>query len=291
MLVFICNSYDKGKEIASIMKRRHQFKTCAVEAEWGNQSLDESSDGVWLSLNHHKPGGIQPSMVWEINYPKIKAFILSHLDADSLFGIGWVSGFFPNTKVMKEISTIIGEIDRNGIHNVDIPNKYLNHINCIFQIVDEAKFKINKLKYKNTCNATSIIRKAINTILDIINSKIVLEKRSKYLSDLPRSKPDTILADGRIHLFNNKRVNNFKDSSHDFIVLFNRTISVFGRSDEITKKYFPEGLPDYLKTHFEMSGGHFSAAGSGRREGIEKIDFDRFLESFTDRVKRVGEKL
>lgn len=293
MLVFICNTYERAKEISEVMETRHQFKTCAVEAEWGDKSLDTKDKGVYLALNHHSSDGIQPSMVFKTDYQKMRVFIASHIDTDTLFGIGWVSGLFPNTDLMKEISELVGNIDNNGIHNVVIPDHLKNYINCILQIISETKFKLGKLKYKETCNATRIVKKSILNICNIVTSKHILEKRSRYLDNavIEIPKPITILADGKIQIFN-KRINNFKDGNHDFIIIYNKGISVFGRNDEITKKYFPHGLAVFLQSFFESAGGHFSAAGAMRRTEIGYEEFKLFRNEFSKIVsKRIRGKM
>ena len=287
MLVFICNSYLRAKEISEVMENRHQFKTCAVEAEWGTESLDTKDKGVYLALNHHCKDGIQPSMVFKTDFKKMRVFITSHIDTDTLFGIGWVSGLFPNNDLMKEISELVGNIDNKGIHNVEIPKHLENYINCILQIISETKFKLGKMKYKETCNATHIIKKSILTICNIVTSKHILEKRVKYLNNavIEIPKPITILADGKIQVFN-KRINNFKNGDHDFIIIYNKGISVFGRDDDITKKYFPRGLPNFLESYFSAAGGHFSAAGTARRTEIGYEEFKKFRNDFSKIVSK-----
>ena len=288
MLVLICSDITHAANSAQKLFTEHNIVSCAVEAEYKTVELDESYEGVGYSLNHHKKDGIQPSMVFKRGFKIYSSFIISHIDADTIFGIGWVSGLFStNDEKLKSLSELIAKVDKNGIHNVSIPRELEKELQVIFSIVAEAKNKLSFLKYKYKYNITNIIKKAIMKIRDHIRDPKIMEKRYKLIkANLETIKLDKIYSTEKIHVFRN-RMNDFLYGKHKFIINYSRGIVVYGRNDKITSEYFPKGLPTFIREFFGEAGGHFSAAGTNRNQRISNDDFNKFIEAFKLRIDNI----
>lgn len=291
MLVLICSDLKHAADSAKKLYTEHNIVSCAVEAEYKTTELNETYEGIGLALNHHLANGIQPSKIYEHKFNIYSSFIISHIDADTIFGIGWVSGIFPlNNEKFKRLSNLISEVDSSGIHNTSIPQDLVKELQVVFSIVAEAKNKLSQLKYNYKYNITGIVKKAMLKIKDHILDEKLLEKRYKLIKDNLELIPlDKDYSTDKIHVFRNK-MNDFLYGKHKFIINYSRSIVVYGRSDKITATYFPKGLPNFLREFFPGAGGHFSAAGAGRNKRISKDEFDNFIEAFKLRIDTVDKK-
>ena len=302
MTVFISSNIITSRKIASKFNS-YGMKCIVVEVEYGDESLTSADVGVEDYYNHHHigPDAKQPCLAYKyiselINEDTKQNFIISHIDADTIFGIGWLSGLFKLTdkdsyQKLKNISDIISHNDLNGSHNlpVDLIEKYNVHkeLEVIKSFVIHAKKSIQKVKYKNFYNCSSIIYKTILNIIRIMSNREDLESRyNKIQHSLSKNQRENIQLPGsneKVRIYS-KKVNDFNDGTHEFIIIKYAGISVFGRNNEIVKKYFPEGLNNFIRTFFEFGGGHFAAAGGGRQKIIDKKEFDNFLEKFLERI-------
>lgn len=295
MIVTIVSDYETSLKVAKRL-HSHNVDSVGVEIEFGSKSATIKDVGYVDIFNHHSTtkNPKQPSLAFnETN--KYESFIISHIDADTIFGIGWLSGYFDksNSKLL-EISTIISEIDNNGIHKIDqtLIDKYAKELEVIFSVVSEAKAKLNKLRYSGFYNCTPIVKKTILKIIDHIQNQDLLDKKysliKTYKGNINASQ--YIMLKHKHYQVFSKKINNFKEDNHSFIVIYNTSISVFGRDFSTTLKYFPEGLPEFLEKIIPGSGGHFSAVGSPRAKNVSSSQFSEFIKRFTRRINAVSKR-
>lgn len=295
MIVTIVSDYSISLKVAERLYK-HNIESVGIEIEFGSESATINDVGYIDIFNHHSntENPKQPSLAF--NETKIyESFIISHIDADTIFGIGWLSGYFDKSNTtLLEISKIISQIDNLGIHQVDknILNKYSKELEVIFSVVSEAKTKLNKLRYSGFYNCTPIIKKTILKIIDHISDTILLEKKYSLIRSYKNSRDtkEYLVSKNKDYYIFKKKLNNFNDDTHNFIIIYNTSISVYGRDFSTTLKYFPEGLPEFLNGIFPGSGGHFSAVGSPRAKNISKSQFENFIISFNERIKQVSKK-
>lgn len=285
MLVLICSDFNIGIESAKKLYEEHNILSCAVETEYNVGELNEEYTGIGLALNHHKKSGIQPSLVYKENFKNYSSFIISHIDADTIFGIAWVSGlFYRGNKKLEALSEIVAEIDRVGLQNANIPEELKKEATIVSSIASEAKNKLSELKYKKKYVVTNIVKKAIIKIRNHIQNPVLLNKKYNMIMKNHKTlEPDEKLSNNKVHVFRSRK-NNFLQDKHKFIINYNRGISIFGRNDKITSVYFPKGLPYFLNTFFKGSGGHFSSAGTKRNTKIPEEKFLEFLEVFKNKI-------
>ncbi len=94
----------------------------AIETEYGDRVLDNTSSNVVLSLNHH--GDLQENLPPAMAFKSIPTltrydnFIISHIDLDVLFGILWTAGWLKKTRVTTSLSEIVAHADLEGFHKV-----------------------------------------------------------------------------------------------------------------------------------------------------------------------------
>ena len=274
MIAIISNSYEVSKKIVEKLYTEHNQTFCAIEADYGNSTIDTNCIGVDSYYSHHDSedsNSIQPSLTY--NEPNNKRnFIISHIDADTIFGIGWLSGIFVKTDKLVEISNMIAQMDSMGFHNMDqiMLEKYKKEYEVIMSFISHAKKTIQKTKYKRYYNCTPIIMKTLFNICGVLYNEFTLNSRySKIIKSRETLKVNDKLkeSDKDIHIFRKKK-NNFNEDTHYFIVIWNISLSVYGRDTATVSKYIPEGLPKFLNKLFPGSGGHFNAAGTPRNKKI-----------------------
>lgn len=306
MLVFIASNYEVAKKLTEVVpKKIPNITFCGIEAEWGSRELDESIPNITKVFNHHGNNiNIPAALAYKELYLDNQSgftrnyysenFIISHLDADTIFGIGWVSGFFSYTKEMIDLSNLIAEIDIKGYHNTNIPEEYTVKFEVIKSIISHAKNSLKKVKFKNYYNCTPIIIKALNKICTILGNNYLLNKRYDLIMKEKSSNLFTIVklpeSDDKVHIYN-KRINDFSDGEHLFLIIWNITLSIYGRDNDIVKKYIPEGLPNFLNNIMPGSGGQFSAAGTKRKRPIKREDYLKIVKELKlkiDEVERNG---
>lgn len=299
LVVFIASNYDVAKRLVyAAPKAIPNISFCGIEVEWGNKQLDTNIPGIDMVLNHHGDNENTPaSLVYKKIYDEntiqnyhSENFIISHLDADTIFGIGWVSGFFNYNKEMIDLSNLIAEMDIKGYHNLDIPEEYIVKFEVVMSIVSHAKNSLKKVKFKNYYNCTPIILKTLNKICTVLGNNFLLNKRYNLIMKEKISKvilaPRLSESDNEIHIYD-RRINDFSDGDHSFIIIWNITLSIYGRNDEIVKKYIPEGLPTFLSNIMPGSGGQFSAAGTKRKKPIKREDYLKIIRELKLRINEV----
>lgn len=295
MIVNIVSDYETSLRVAKRL-HNHKVNSVGIEIEFGSKSATINDVGYVDIFNHHSNtiNPKQPSLAFT-DSNIYESFIISHIDADTIFGIGWLSGYFDkNNETLVELSNIISLIDNVGIHKVkqSILDKYPKELEVIFSVVNEAKAKLNKLRYSGFYNCTPIVKKTILKILDHIQNKELLDKKysliRNYKNDI-KSSDYLIRKTEKYHIFN-KKINNFKEDKHSFIIIYNTSISIYGRDFSTTLKYFPEGLPEFLEKIIPGSGGHFSAVGSPRAKNINQAQFENVVKLFDQRLKMVSKE-
>lgn len=293
MIVFIAANYPVAKSLTENMFNKFNLGFCAIEAEYGNGKLSELDTGVVAAYNHHKVDSsyFQPCLAFQDETIAYKNFMISHIDIDTILGIGWLSGMFHSTcqgtfDKLKEISIIASINDNFGFHSVPALqiDKYRKEWDVISSYVAHAKKVINKTKFVNYYNCSSIILKTIKNILKALTHKDILDAKhkqinfsSKDIQELPES--------CSIVKFYTKKINDFESGSHNFICVNDYTISLYGRSSSITRKYFPEGLNVFLDSIIPGSGGHFNAAGTPRKMRVTKKDYDQVSSEIKKRIE------
>lgn len=295
MVVFISSNINTSRKIA---KKLSGFgKSCtAIEVEYGNESLTSKDEGVDSYYNHHTPGpdAKQPCLAYtETSNLNKENFIISHVDADTIFGIGWVSGIFPKNEMLIAMAQIISIMDIEGSHKIpkELSSKYFKEWEVLKSFISHAKKSISKVKYQNYYNCSSIIYSTLMNIVRMVHDPKSVEDRYKRLSNADMNSKAILnpLSNDNVHIYD-KKCNDFSESNHNFIIIKNKTISVFGRDKEQVKKYFPEGLNNFLAEHFNGAGGHFASAGTSRLEAIQNPNFLKFLNAFNRRIESCSVK-
>ena len=294
MIAIISNSYDISKKIIEKLYIEHKQSFCAIEADYGNQIIDTNCIGVDSYYSHHKidENFSQPSLAFQDENRNKRNFIISHIDADTIFGIGWLSGIFIKTDKLMEISIMISQMDSFGYHNIDkkLLSKYEKEYEVIMSFISHAKKTIQKAKYKRYYNCTPIIMKTLFNICGILNNDHNLNFRySKIVKSRESIKENIKLkeSDQNIHVFKKKK-NDFNDGNHSFIVIWNVSLSIYGRDTETIAKYIPEGLPKFLNKYFPGSGGHFNAAGTPRNKKVSVLDYKLLINELKKRIAGGG---
>ena len=301
MICIICSDYDIAKKV--IKKTREKINNitfCGIEVEWGNTSLTEKDEGTNKVFNHHNDNNLLPpclaykELYTEENNIKFNEnyfnFIISHIDADTLFGIGWASGIFKPTKLFKDLAKIISQMDLKGYHNIDkkLMDKYIKEFEVTMAIINHVKNSIKKIKFQNYYNCSSLIIKALFKISDILNDNDQINKRYNLImkEKLSNNKENILFpeSDDNIHIYS-KKINDFNKGKHSFIISYNYSLSIYGRDEETVKKYIPEGLPIFLSKLVPDSGGQFSAAGTKRKIKVSKIMFKKIVYELKQRIK------
>lgn len=299
MIVFISSNFEVAKKLCDkVPKKIPGLEFCGIEAEWGNNELTEEMEGVSKVFNHHGkneniPAALAFEKIYFGNYRTYSSeyFIISHIDVDTIFGIGWVSGIFPLTKKLMDLSRIFASLDINGYHNLKIDENYKKEFTVIMGIVSHAKKLLKKVKFQNYYNCTPIILKTLVKINSLINNEKLLNERYNIIlkeENLNKSYENLLLkeSDNNIHIFN-KKINDFNNDKHSFIVSWNLSLSIYGRDKETVKKYIPEGLPEFLNKISPESGGQFTAAGTKRKKEIPKSIYLKIINELKIRISMV----
>lgn len=300
MICMISSNYETALDLLTkFTEKVPDIKFCGVEAEWGNESLTNDLKGISKVFNHHNNIDEPPSLafrkIYYENYQTYKCenFIISHIDADTIFGIGWISGIFKPTEKFKQLSLLFASMDINGFHNIcpELKEKYFKEFEVIMGIINHAKTSLKKVRYRNHYNCTTIIMKTLFKICDVLTHEHLLDKRLTLIrKEFAKNKEQEILlkdSDSNIHIFN-KKVNDFNKSNHMFIVVWNVSLSIYGRDKDIVSRYIPEGLPEFLNKLSPGSGGQFSAAGTPRRKGIPTSLYKTIINELKSRIDQVN---
>ena len=300
------------KEIKGACEEAQKLgNVCAVEVEYGDEELSpENCDAVILALNHHGPraNNTPPSeaplipeakkFLDEENY--FDNFIVSHIDADTILGIMWMSGIMKNTEIAMEISKIVSEVDIKGFHYYEenlhnnLPDYIKYRYLAIGQLISKTKFEDNS---KNTVDVSRIVHKLILKVKDIIvegpsQEKINsinnwLETKHEVAKQALVTNIPGVMNVYKSDIFLNNAYCLEPGNCVDIIVQYNTgnfSIVISAKDEEIAQRYFGEnGVIEPLKKFFgDKAGGRKGIGGSPRDHKYKP----EILESFVSFLNR-----
>jgi len=296
--VILCKSYTAAKEAA-----KKYAPVCAVETEYGDEALTEINEGCELALVHHGKFSSNkcPSERWDL-FDRLKKgydnFVVSHIDADTLFGILWASKILHPTKITKRLGELVALQDLNGFHYMEanvlpkLDKKIKNQFLAIGYVINSFKFdtsrEVNDISHE--------IHKLCLKIKDIIcdgPSGELISKMQEWLENRAILAREALVETGENYrLFSGKEFylsNYYLDGKLvDVIVQYNthfksialavtnekKAIELFGEKGVITplQEYFGNG-----------AGGHIAIGGSPREENYSfeiALGFVEYLKEF-----------
>ena len=293
--VILCKNYNKSKEIAK------EIAPCgAIECEYGEDTIDENTEGVKVAMYHHgqhsdKPA---PSVRWDVFEELDRGldnFIISHIDLDTIIGIMWASKILRPTNIAKEIGRLAELQDLNGFHYIEreILHKLKPTIKYRFlgagYILSNISMEDNG---EDVIDVSRIVHKSILKIKDIIIEGVSPELKEKIDFWLQNKKEEA-----RKNLKYENQVLNFYVSDKNLSSAYcteegvckdinlqyntsNNSITLAVFNEEIAKDYFgEEGVLKPLKDFFgEKAGGRISIGGGPRDKKLTLQHANAFLE-------------
>lgn len=307
MRIVVAKDLEEAKKLA----RQHRGKyVISIEAEWGDLALEEPN--VDLSLNHHGPRsnnicpaevGIKRPYLIDNFKDKDKAYIISHLDADTIFGIMWLEGYLnPKDDTAKKLSEIVAYSDKNGYHkaaieyehlkNTDIGRKWLT-IGYLFSRNNKVKTGDITTIFKNIVDATKIIIES----KDIASSVIYQEAYYWNSKKTKNAKDSLVFVNDDMLVFKGKHFycdnyNLFNEPKKVIIQYNTNTNSVLLSAydkDTAVDLFGKKGVAGMLQDFFgDEAGGHTAIGGSPRNKYISEKDFDNFVQYIEKVIKDRG---
>jgi len=296
--IIVASSLEEATEIAN--KYKGTFNVVAIEAEWGDLALEEPY--VDLSINHHgaranNPCPAEIGLERDVNYHnKNNVYILSHLDADTLFGIMWVEGMLNKNTETRNLCEIIAFSDKKGYHKAkdkyrDIKNTNLGRKWLTLGYLFSRNTKVSPGDV--TDKVRLILEAAVKIIEhDSVKDLTIYKEASKWSSKKQKNVLEALDYEGeKILGFVGKLFycDNYSllDKTREFIVQYDTQLQtiLFSSIDEATaKKYFGEkGVVSVLQEYFgDEAGGHVAIGGSPRNKKLsqkEYVDFINFVET------------
>jgi len=297
--VIVAKDSIEAKEIAKKYKNSNT-KVVAVEAEWGDEALEEPL--VDLSLNHHGSRhtnpcpaeiGLKKPEVLEEYFQENTVYIVSHLDADTIMGIMWLEQKITKTPEVVTLSEMIAFSDKNGYHiaeehysnlkDTDIYRKWL-----AMGYVFSRNSKTHPGDVTNRVNGIvyAITKIIANTnIKNMVVYKEAFEWKNRKITSAKSAlvfKSDKLLGfSGKLFYCDN--YNLLEDGKRDFIVQYdieNKNILLAAYNKEIAIKTFgKKGVVGVLQDFFgDKAGGHIGIGGTPRNHKYTYSDFQEFLE-------------
>ena len=291
--VTLCKKYEDAINIAKEMS-----PCCAVECEYGDDTIDENIDGVELAFYHHgkhsdKPA---PSLRWDV-YDQLEKgfdnFIISHIDLDTIMGIMWASKILRPTSIAKEIGKLAAIQDLNGFHFIE--KEYLPKMSPTLKYrFIGAGYILSNLNIEdngeNIVDVSRVVHKSILKIKDIIIEGVSEELKNKIDNWLVKKQEDAREAiefenDSLRFYISDKNLNSaycIDKKCVDIILQYNESnnaISLSAFNEEIAKKYFGEnGVLTPLKDFFgDKAGGRISIGGGPRDKKLNIEHAKHFL--------------
>jgi len=301
--VIVAQNLKAAKEIAT--KYKGKFNLVAVEAEWGDEALEEPL--VDLSLNHHGcrannpcPAeiGIKKPEVLEDKYKGNTVYIVSHLDADTIMGIMWIENILETSKEISKLAEMVAYSDKNGFHNAQ--NYYQN-------LKDTDLYKkwlaMGYVFSRNSKTSPGELTNKINGIIYAINNiikntniadTVVYNEANEWNKNISKSAKkalvytsDNILGfSGKLFYCNNY---NLLENKRDIIVQYdtehkNIILAVFDKN--VAVDYFGEkGVVSLLQEFFgDKAGGHTTIGGSPRNKKYKQEDFLKFIKFVESKI-------
>lgn len=288
---YLYKNCENAKEKINTIKDQ---EIVTIECEWGDKELKGH-----LSLSHHgtRQNNLAPSVFFKSgNYKQVNnpAFILSHIDADSVFGAMWVLGILDkNNPLHIQISEMVAQADVYGPHTVkedlsnDVFRKWItigwivnrnNTFECgditekfkeiLFMIGDVLESDIKKHPfYIEAYEWFTKIRK---------NAAQYIDYKTKYLTGF--ISPKFMLSNY-----------NLTGIVKPFLIQFHtqtKRITVSAINEKVAKHVFGEGgLVTFMQEIFgEDAGGKVSIAGSPKDRKLTIKDYNRVKKIFRDKI-------
>lgn len=280
MVVKIFKNCDNAKSFA-----KETSNVVAVEAEYGANSLEIGDEGVVYEMNHHgsKQHFSAPCNRFDIvGQYKNATFVVSHLDLDTIMGIGLAIGVIEDTPYNREFGKIAEFVDVFGLHRLKEHNQKFR------EEIDNFQYFLQKVN-RNFEEGEDI-------------TALVLDLNLKLKNILENGYDKHIVED--FNTMKNKQVENFeiKELSNEFLRVFVTqgesmifeyderniiiqlnekfnaiTLAVY--EDSISTKYFGEtGVLKPLKEFFgENAGGKTSIGGGDRNKKVFRKDLEDFV--------------
>ena len=305
--IIIAKNIQDARNIAA--KYKNKSKVVAIEAEWGDDALEEPL--VDLSINHHGSRshnpcpaeiGIKRPDILNSSFKENTIYIVSHLDADTIMGLMWLEGAIQNSEEINKLSEMIAYSDKNGYHNAE--KLYSN-------IKDTEIYKkwitMGYVFSRNSKSSPGDITNKVNGIIyairniiyhkDITNTVVYKEatewnknKTKNARKALVYKSKDILGFSGKLFYCNN--YNLLEDKQRDIVIQFdteykNILISVINKTTAI--KYFGEqGVISVLQEFFGPgAGGHTTIGGAPRNKKYSEKEFFEFIEFIEKKIENI----
>jgi hypothetical protein len=279
MKVYIYKNADNAKQFA-----KENGNTVAVEAEYGEQSLEMGDEGVIYEMNHHglKQHFSAPCNRFEEygNY-KDSNFIVSHLDLDSVMGIGIVCGIIDDKN--RDFAKHAEFVDVFGLHRLkELGNKFreemdnfqafLQPLNRSFQEGED----VTQIVINSNLKLKDILENGYN-LIEVENFNKEKEKsiQNFEIKELSNDKIRIFETQGQSLIFEYDTRNIIVQLNNKFNAI---TLAVY--NEEIAIKTFGEtGVIIPLKKFFgEKAGGKTTIGGGDRNVKATKEDLIKFVD-------------
>jgi len=310
MKVVLAKDLEEAKKIAN---EAEEFKV-AVEAEWGDKALEYPY--VDVTLNHHGPrvsnpcpseiGIVAPQVVELCRKHKDKIYIVSHIDADTIFGIMWCEGLFDAERGyapdLVQIAKMVAFTDKNGRHIAIEKFKPLKDTDAFKKWLSLGLlFSRNAISFKGdiTEHVAKIIYAASQIIFskDIEESQIYKEALEWEAGKTKTAKEAITYKDDIILGFASKKFmcdNYALFAEEDGIVrklivqydLHNKAIYLAAYDAKTAQELFGDkGVVKPLQEFFgHEAGGHVGIGGSPRNKPMKWQDYKRFLKFIRNKI-------
>ena len=297
--VFLCKDFNLAKE-----KAKELAPCCAVECEYGDNTLNEEFDGVELAFFHHgkysdeKPPCLRWDVVQTLKKP-FDNFLISHVDLDTIFGIMWASKILRPSDVAKRVAELVAIQDLNGFHYVEAkvlhtvsePIKYrflgIGYLLSRFKFEDNNELCIDYSKniHKLILKIKDIIIDGINDDLKKVIDNWLIEKEleaKKLVKNYKNNLFTYFVKNGSINPLSAYKLPMHTEHSKVNIVYSSETgiVSIACFDEETAKDLFGEnGVITPLQKYFgDSAGGRLAVGGSPREKFITKEESDGFVE-------------
>lgn len=279
MVILVAPKLCTAKDLINVYSSKFNIEFTGLELEYGDDVLDSSNSNIAHSFNHHStiPNDKKMFPCEAFKYMKDKKlepqsnFLLSHIDLDVIFGIGWLCGCFPlnNPKFIK-MAGLIKEADTGALIEDPVLNRLL--------------FFVNRLKKKCVINNSGVAN--ISSLVLICLGKI----RSTICKGYTKEEYPLIPTVNKLKQSNDfisvygKKFNDFYKNGNKFIICKTHGLSVYGQEEYCTKHNI--NVSSILKEYFgNEAGGTNTAGGSPRKTKLNMVDFKEFILWFKNRVE------
>jgi len=313
MKVFLAKNLKEAISVAEEEKTKGAF-VVAVEAEWGDEALE--SPYADIALNHHgsrasnpcpsEIGIVAPQVVELCKKHKNKTYIVSHIDADTIFGIMWCEGLFDAEKGyapdLVQIAKMVAFTDKNGRHIAMSELEALNDTDAFKKWLSLGLlFSRNAISFKG--DISEHVAKIIYAASQIIFSKNIKESqiykealeweagKAKSAKEAITYKDDILLG------FASKKFmcdNYALFADEDGIVrkiiiqydLHNKSILLAAYDAKTAQDFFgKKGVVGPLQDFFgNEAGGHIAIGGSPRNKPMKWQDYKKFLKFIKSKI-------